>query len=233
MNEITIDVVERGEFGKNVSRRMRRDGLVPAILYGSGKAPVPLTVDPRRLEEVLQGDRGINTLFHLRLQGKDLRRMVRIREYQRHPVTDRITHADFIRVEMDRRIQIKVPVCLDGVPEGVKNEGGVLDFVLRTVELDCLPAQIPEALHVDVSPLHIGQNVTAEDLEVPEGVTVLDPGGTVLATVSVSRAAIAAEAEEEVAAAEAEVEAEGEAPAEDGAEQEKETEASSSDKKKE
>jgi large subunit ribosomal protein L25 len=221
MNEITVEVQEREDLGKNPSRRLRREGLVPAILYGAGKAPVPLTVDPRRLEEVLRGDRGINTLFHLHLPGKDLRRMVRIREYQRHPVTDRITHADFVRVEMDRKIQVNVPVRLEGTPEGVKNEGGILDFVQRTIEVECLPAAIPDGLVVDVSGLHVGQNVTVEDLaDVAGDVRILVPGSTVVATVSVSRAAIA----EEEAAAAAEAEAaeaaeaaegvEGEAPAE-------------------
>lgn len=224
MSKITVEVEERDLLGKNASRRLRREGLVPAILYGAGKPPVSLTVDPRRLEEVLRSDRGINTLFNLHLPGKDLRRMVRIREYQRHPVTDRIIHADFVRVEMDRKIQINVPVRLEGTPEGVKNEGGILDFVQRTIEVECLPSAIPEALVVDVSELHVGQNVTVEDLaDVAGDVRILVPGSTVVATVSVSRAAVAEEeaaaaAEAEAAeAAEAAEGAEGEAPAEGGA----------------
>jgi large subunit ribosomal protein L25 len=103
-----------------------------------------------------------------------------------------------------------VPVTLDGVPEGVKNEGGVLDFVHREVEIECLPAAIPETLRVDVSPLHTGQNVTLEDVVVPEGVRTLEPGGTVLATVSVSRATVAAAEAEEAEAAEAAAAEEGE-----------------------
>jgi len=215
MNEITVEVEERELLGKNASRRLRQEGMVPAILYGADKSPVSLTVDPRRLEDVLRSDRGINTLFHLHLPGKDLRRMVRIREYQRHPLTDRITHADFVRVEMDRKIQVKIPVRLEGIPEGVKNEGGILDFVHRAIEVECLPAAIPDSLVVDVSELHVGQNVTVEDLaDVVGEVRILVPSSTVIATVSVSRAAIA----EEEAAAAAEAEAAEAAEAAAGAE---------------
>jgi len=143
MNEILVDVEERRNLGKNASRRMRRDGRVPGILYGGGREPLPVSVDPRRLEEVIHGERGVNTLFHLRMAGKDMKRTVMIREFQRHPVTDRILHADFIGIEMDQKIQVRVPVLIEGVPEGIKNEGGVLDFVQREVQVECLPADIP------------------------------------------------------------------------------------------
>ena len=124
--QIVIEVEPRETLGKNASRRLRRAGLIPAVVYGGGREPVGVQVDPRPVEAALHSPMGLNTLIQLKLAGRDLRRMVLVREIQRHPVTEQLLHVDFVRVEMDRKIEVSVPVELVGTPVGVKNEGGIV-----------------------------------------------------------------------------------------------------------
>jgi large subunit ribosomal protein L25 len=200
MSEITVEVEERATGGRSAARRLRREGRIPAILYGGGREALPVSVRPGDVEQVLHGERGLNTLFHLRLEGKDLRRLVMVKEYQADPISDRIIHADFVRVDEDQMLQLRLSVRLEGTPDGVKNEGGVLDFVNREVNIRCLPKDIPDALHGDVSSLQIGQTLTVGDVEIPEGVEALDVPETVLVTISAPR-----KIEEPVVAVEEEV----------------------------
>ncbi len=205
-----VEVSSRNDMGKNACRRLRAEGLVPANVYGLDLGAFAVTVPERRVGEILALETGQNTLVTLKLPDTDDSRQVMIREMQRDPVTGRLVHVDFVRVDPDKEIHVQVPVRLIGVPDGVKNEGGILDFVHREVAVACLPAAIPEHFDVDVSELHIGQNVSVKDVTPPEGATMLDEPDTILAVVSVSRAEVAAEAEEaeaeEAAAAEGEPE---------------------------
>ncbi len=176
MNEqIHIEVAERVGTGKNESRRLRASGKIPAVVYGGGREPVAVEVDPRPVEAILESPTGLNSLINLRLGGRELKRMVMLRQIQRHPVTERIEHADFVRVEMDKPLTLQVPVELVGVPVGVKTEGGLVDFVTREVTIKVLPDRIPGTLIGRIEDLHIGQHLEAGDLELPEDVELLTP----------------------------------------------------------
>ncbi|MBP7146804.1 MAG: 50S ribosomal protein L25 [Acidobacteria bacterium] len=218
IQEFHLEVGTRHEHGKNAAGRVRRRNLVPAVVYGGGREPESVEVDPRKIESIIRSERGLNTLIHLRIGDRELRRMVMIRDIQRHPVTERILHADFVRVEMDQKIEVSVPVHLEGTPLGVKNEGGLVEFVRRHVEVMVLPSNIPDALTADISELHVGQHLAAGDLKLPEGATLTTPPTETIVTVVTKAAAEV----EEAAPAEAATE-EGAAPAE-GAEPSKDKE---------
>ncbi|RPJ53409.1 MAG: 50S ribosomal protein L25 [Acidobacteria bacterium] len=166
--EATLEAVRRDGRGKGAARRTRRDGRVPAVYYGADKREdgrplaIPITVDPKELLGILHSESGANTLISLKLDGGDSR--VMIREYQLDPVTHRLLHADFYKVAMDKKVAVMVPIVVKGEPRGVKQQGGLLDFVHREVEIECLPADIPESIEVDVSELLVGQSVRLREV---------------------------------------------------------------------
>ena len=184
---IVVEVDRREPQGTNVARRLRAAGRVPANVYGLGRPPVALSIDPRKIEQVLHSPSGRNTIFTLSLEGGQQTRSVMLREIQRHPVTDALIHVDLLRFDPTKRIQVRVPVRLIGTPVGVRLESGILDFVLREVEVDCLPANIPEHLDVDVAELHVNQNVSVRNLVVDPDVLVLDAPDTILAVVTYAK----------------------------------------------
>jgi len=208
---ITVEVSPREETGKNSNRRLRRGGRVPGVVYGLDKPPFLVSVSPRRLGEILHLESGRNTIFSLSLVGEDQTRSAMIKELQRDPVTEEMVHVDFIRLDLETMLIVRVPVRLVEIPLGVKNEGGVMDFIHREVEVECLPKDIPEHVDVDVSELHINQNVAVSDIPVKEGVRIIDEPATVIAVVVPPRAEAEAEAvavEEEAAPTEDEAEPE-------------------------
>jgi len=216
---INVEVETREDRGKNACRRLRAAGKIPANVYGLGLAPYAVAVSPRRVEEVLRTGSGRNTIFRLSLAGAKETRDVMLREMQRDPVSERLIHVDFVRVDPTKTITVSVPVQLEGLAFGVKNEGGILDFVQRSVQVSCLPLQIPDKLVIDISELHLNQHVAVKDIVFEEGITVVDEPSAIIAVVVASRAEIAeeavAEAPPEEGAAEPEVigkgkEAEGE-----------------------
>jgi large subunit ribosomal protein L25 len=198
---VVLEVQPREQTGTNSCRRMRRQGLVPGNVYGLDRPPFKVAVNPRRIDDVLRLGSGVNTIFQLTLVGEQRTREAMIKELQRDPVSELPLHVDFIRVDPTKKIHVRVPVRLVGIPEGVKNEGAVLEFVQREVELECLPSEIPEHLDVDVSGLHVNQHVAVKDLRVAEGVRLLDDPEQILAVVATPRIE---EAPAEVAAAAAE-----------------------------
>ena len=182
---------------------MRRRGLVPGSVYGMNRPAFCVAVRRRSVDDVLRLGTGRNTILTLLLAGAKDRRDVMFKELQRDPVTEDLIHVDFVRVDPNKSVQVHVPVQLVGLAEGVKNEGGILDFVHRQIHVSCLPESIPEHLDVDVSELHINQHVSVGDVQFPEAVEVLDDPGAIVAVVAVSKAEVAAvEEEEEVAEAE-------------------------------
>jgi len=165
--EATLEAVRRTDSGKNEARRHRAAGRLPAVVYGpskDGKAPVgvPVTVDPKGLMRIFHSDSGVNTLITLKLDGTSTQ--VLVREYQRDPVTNALLHADFYQLAMDKAIVVTVPVSLKGEPKGVKVQGGLLDFVTREIQVECLPANIPEHIDVDVSELELHQSIRVRDV---------------------------------------------------------------------
>jgi large subunit ribosomal protein L25 len=207
MPEIVVEARPRADFGKNVNRRLRAQGLIPGVLYGARKQAVPVAVSPKEIGSILRSASGENTLFDLQLDGS--RRKVILKEFQVEPIKGRLLHADFYEVALDQTLEVTVHIELSGVPTGVKVEGGVLDFVTRELEVECLPTEIPERIVVDVSELALGKHVRVSDIKAPERVKILTDPDVVIAHV------VAPRAEEVVAAPEAAAApAEGEAVAE-------------------
>jgi len=164
--EATLEAKSRDSFGKNEARRTRRGGFVPGVLYGGdGKQATPISVEPRALLKILHSESGANTLISLKLPGAGDTRVL-VKEYQLDPVTHQLLHADFYRVAMDRVIEVTIPVIVKGEPKGVKQQGGILEFIRREIAIECLPGDIPEHVEVDVSELMLHQGVRVRDLPV-------------------------------------------------------------------
>jgi large subunit ribosomal protein L25 len=166
--DAVLDAVTRNTKGKNEARRLRAAGRIPAVLYGAQKAgdppaPEPVAVDPKPFMRILHSASGLNTLITLKVQGGGDARVL-VKDVQLDPITHKPLHADFYRVNMDRKIQVTVPVVLRGESRGVKQDGGVLDFVHREIELEVLPANIPDSIEVDITDLGIGDSVHVRDL---------------------------------------------------------------------
>jgi large subunit ribosomal protein L25 len=199
MKTIELDVAKRSTRGKNEARRERDQGRIPAVVYGSKKPTVPITVDRKALTDAFRGGGGENAIFLLKMAGTDQTRHVMVREMQQDPVSRKALHIDFVRIEMTEKIRVKVSVDVVGVAAGVKNEGGILDFVTREIEVECLPSNIPKHIPVDVSALSIGDAIRVSGLTAPEGVTIVEDSEKVVIHVTHPTA----EKEPEAAAAEA------------------------------
>ena len=208
--EATLEAVKRTDSGKNEARRHRAAGRLPAVVYGTakdGKAPVgvPVTVDPKGLMRILRSDSGVNTLITLKLDGGATQ--VLVKEYQLDPVSNALLHADFYQLAMDKAIVVTVPVQVKGEPKGVKLQGGLLDFVTREIQVECLPANIPEHIDVDVSELMLNQAIRVRDLALDGKWKPVSDGDTMLVHVVMPKAEESAQATaEEVAPAAAEPE---------------------------
>ena len=190
-----IKAEKREIFGKNASRRLRREGMIPAVLYGGGSSNVPLTLKKQDVFMILRSDTGENTVFQVSFDSES--RDVMIKELQRDPVTDEILHADFVHIAMDKVIQVSVPLVSVGEAVGVKTEGGFVDFITREVEIECLPKDIPERIEIDISGLHLRQSLKAVDITLPEGVKLITSSDTILVLIEVPLKEEEIEVEEE------------------------------------
>jgi large subunit ribosomal protein L25 len=148
--------------GKNEARRVRAAGNIPAVVYGAKKDSVAITVNPKHITRILHSDSGHNTIFDLQINGS--KEKVMIVDWQYEPMKDRLLHIDLKRIDMSKPIRVSVPVSLLGVPEGVKTQGGILDQVVREVEIECLPADIPSHIDVSVEHLMFGDVLRVSDL---------------------------------------------------------------------
>ena len=223
-SNITLEVEPREESGKNACRRLRARGLVPGNVYGLDSPSFKVAVSPRRIEELLRSGSGMNTIFTLKMAGEERTRETMIMELQRDPVTEHALHVDFMRIDVDKAIQVSIPIRLTGVATGVKNEGGVMDFVHRDVLVECLPGAIPEYFEADISGLHVNQHVSFKDLVIGEEVRLLvDPEQIVAGCVPprVDEAPTEAEEAEALEAEAAEGETEGEKTDKDAESEEK------------
>ncbi len=191
MPEFVVPAESRSETGKNANRRLRSRGMIPGVVYAEGKDAVAVAVSPRELGTILKSAAGENTLFDLELGGS--RRKVILKEFQREPLRGKILHADFYEVALDKAIEVKVHVELEGVPVGVKLQGGLVDFVTRELEVECLPADIPEKITVDISHLELNKHLRVSDLKVGDKVKVLADPDIVIAHVVLPKAEVVAE----------------------------------------
>jgi large subunit ribosomal protein L25 len=161
--ESVLEAIERTSRGKNEARRLRVTGKIPAVVYGEKEGGVAIAVDPKGLTKILQTELGANTLISLKLPGGADARVL-VKEYQYDPVTHKLLHADFYKVALDKLIRVTVTVVPRGEPKGVKQQGGVLDIVHRQIELECLPADIPQHIEIDVTEMMVGQSVRVRDV---------------------------------------------------------------------
>ncbi|HZP33023.1 MAG TPA: 50S ribosomal protein L25 [Candidatus Acidoferrales bacterium] len=207
MDQITVEAKPRDDRGKNAARRLRRQGQVPAVLYGGDGKSLTLAVNAKQLAAILRSQSGHNTIFKVKLPTGDQSAM--LKDWQVDPLLGSLLHVDLLRVAMDVRMRVMVPVHTFGEPQGVKLQGGIFEMVTREVEIECLPSDIPGEIRVDISELMIGRQLRAGDLplEAAKIKLVSDPNRVVAHVV-----ALRAEEEKpaEAAAAEAAAPAEPE-----------------------
>ena len=209
MVQSPLRVKPRIRIGKSGAREVRKEGNIPAILYGRGEDPVPLVVRPDELKRALSNNAGINTVLELEIDGSEppAKRFSMVKEVQRDPIKNRVIHLDFLAIDMKKSIRVKVPVTTLGRSEG-ERRGGMLEKLMRTIDLECLPGDIPDLIEIDVSSLDIGGFVDIGGLELGEGVKPIRDGSEKVVQVIAQRLIedVQAEEEEEEAEAEAEVE---------------------------
>jgi large subunit ribosomal protein L25 len=199
MASAQLSAMARDNGGKGVARKLRGQGRVPAVVYGHGRDPQPLSINTRELERLLDHIAAESTVIDLDIEGRPSRTL--IREIQRHPFKRQILHVDFQELVAGEKISVSVPIVLVGVPDGVRMDGGILDQTMRELEIEVDPSNIPNHVEVDVTKLKIGESVHVREIAMPEGVEVLDDEDASVCVVSAPRAAI-----EETAAAEGEAE---------------------------
>lgn len=221
MPTIVIEAQMRTPGGKNVNRRLRVSGIIPAVMYGPKKEPIPMSVDPQSVKDILYSESGHNSIFTINVDGSAQDHAM-VKDYQLDPVQGDLIHVDFIQIAMDRRLELTVNIELVGEAKGVKIDGGIMDFISRSIEVECLPSDIPESIKADVSHLEIHDYIRVKDLEVDPKVKILSEPEVVIVTVIPPVKEEEPEVEEEAEAAETEEpEVEKKGKAEDGAEEEK------------
>ena len=186
MEWVELAAKERKVFGKGACKGLRGKNEIPGILYGGGEGNIALALNPLDLRKALEKGGGENVIINLSIQkdAEDTVRTVMVKDLHVHPIKGNYLHVDLLRISMEKMIRVDVPITLHGEPPGVKLGGGILEHILREVEVECLPAAIPEALVADVSSLEIGDSVHVRDLKAIEGVKILENQELIVASVS-------------------------------------------------
>jgi large subunit ribosomal protein L25 len=201
MPEVVVTKPREGKFNKNAARRVRAAGKIPAVLYGAGQDAIAVEVDPKQISRILFSETGHNTIFDVEVAGIPSAKAM-IVDWQREPIQDKLIHIDMKRIALDKALRVSVRVKLLGVPVGVKTEGGILDQVMREVEIECLPADIPNHIDVDVSGLGLHGVLRVSDLPHSDKIKFLNAeDATVAHVVTIREEVVAAPAEGELAAA--------------------------------
>jgi large subunit ribosomal protein L25 len=226
MPEVVAAKPREGKFNKNAARRVRAAGKIPAVFYGPGHAPVAIEVDPKQISRILFSETGHNTIFDVEVAGQPAAKAM-IVDWQREPIMDHLIHIDLKRIALDKTLRVRVRVKLLGIPVGVKASGGILDQVLREVEIECLPADIPASIALDVSNLALHESLRISDLPHSGSIKFLNAEDATVAhvvsireeapTAAEAEAAAVAAATAATAAAEPEVAKKGKPEAEAGA----------------
>ncbi len=164
MSQEVLIVPKRETFGKSAVRDLKKSGMIPAVVYGLTEPPVAIAISPKAVARVLASETGMNSVMFLQREGTEIKRHVIIKDVQRDPITGRLRHVDFMRVDMTLKVRVKVPVRLVGTSVGVKTLGGVLDFAHREIEIECLPSLIPAHIDVDITNLTVGDSVRFEQI---------------------------------------------------------------------
>jgi large subunit ribosomal protein L25 len=188
MATVSFNATARDAVGKGAARTLRSKGQVPAVIYGHGREPQPLSLDARDLDKMLGHIQAESTVIEVTVGGATAKTL--IREIQRHPIKRQILHVDFQALVAGEKVTVSIPISLTGVPEGVRLGGGVLDQTLRELEIEVDPSSIPDHIEYDVTNMVIGDSVHVSDLHVPEGIQVLDDPETSVAVLAAPRAVI-------------------------------------------
>ena len=208
MEATELKAFTRKETGKGPARRFRMEGSIPAVFYGRGEEAIPLSVNAADLLKVIKAKKE-NIFIKLMIEGeKQMEKLSLIKELQIEPVSRRFYHVDFYEIRMDHKLTLDVPIHFAGIPVGVTN-GGELQHLKRDLKISCLPSVLPDFIEIDVSGLEIGDSIKVQDIQVPEGITVLDPGDVGVAMVAVVKVSVPQA--EAAAAGPAEAAPEGEA----------------------
>lgn len=193
---VPVAAARRTGRGKNENNRVRMAGKLPAILYGSNKDPLAISVSPRDIEKIFRSKYGYNTIIELDVDGVEKEPSM-IVDWQLDPIRDNIIHVDFKRIDPSKTVSVKLPVNFVGVPFGVKNQGGTIDTVVRAVAIECLPGDIPEAIDAEITSLKLGDSLRAGELQLAEGMRLLTRKSQVLVQIAGTRASALAEKETE------------------------------------
>jgi large subunit ribosomal protein L25 len=199
-NEIKIQAEPRATRGKNEARRLRVKGRVPAVVYGAGKDAVAVAVDPKEITRMLHSATGHNTIFQVEIGSLETA-PVMVVDWQRDPIKDNLLHCDLLRIDMTKRIVVKIPVRTAGEPRGVKEQGGLHEVVSREVEIECLPSEIPDGFTLDVRGLMLGQSIRVSEIPLTGSMKLVTPGENLVSHVVAVRAEAEPAAEAEGAAA--------------------------------
>jgi large subunit ribosomal protein L25 len=184
MSTVELNAMPRTGTGTGSARKTRMEGLIPAVLYGEGEEPKSLTVNYKEFYSVIHTTAGENVILDLTVEGSGGACKAIVREIQYHPVRRDILHVDFQHISMTKEITVDVHIEVEGIPEGVTTKGGILELILREVEVECLPANIPDKIVVDVTELDVGDSLQVKDLQISEGRIVTDPDSTVVTIVA-------------------------------------------------
>jgi large subunit ribosomal protein L25 len=185
---VSFNATARDQAGKGAARTLRSKGLIPAVIYGHGRDPQPLSLNARDLDKLLGHIQAESTVIEVSVGGTTSKTL--IREIQRHPIKRQILHVDFQALVAGEKVTVSIPIVLEGIPEGVRLGGGVLDQTLRELEIEVDPSSIPDHIEFDVTNMVIGDSVHVSDLKLPEGVEVLDDPETSVAVLAAPRAVI-------------------------------------------
>jgi len=191
MAEIVVNAEARTSRGKNAARRLRTKGLIPAVVYGGKGDAVAVAVDPKALQKVLRSETGRNTILKLEL-GKDSSTSAILKQWQVDPVKENFLHVDFYRIAMDVAIRVKVPVAVKGEARGVKADGGILELIIRAIEVECLPGDIPERIEIDVTDLGINDALRVSDVLANPKIKIMEDADQVVVHVIAVKEEVAA-----------------------------------------
>jgi large subunit ribosomal protein L25 len=222
--EVVAATPREGKFNKNAARRVRVKGKIPAVVYGAAEPAIAIEVDPKQIQKILHSDTGHNSIFDLEITGSTAKTKAMIVDWQYEPIKGTLMHIDLKRIALDKAMRVEVPIQLVGSAIGVKTQGGILDQVLREVEIECLPGDIPSHIDVDVTQMSIGDVIRVADLPHSDKLKFLTDEDTTVAHVVAIKEEVAPTVDAVVAAAPAEPEVvkkgkteTAEAPAEKGA----------------
>jgi large subunit ribosomal protein L25 len=185
--ETIIQVAKRETTGKVSNNALRNSGMIPAVVYGLNEPPIAIAISPKVVARIIASETGLNSLVYMQREGTDIKRHVIIKDVQRHPVTGRLSHIDFMRVDPDHKVRVKVPIVLKGMPIGVK-EGGLLDFTHREIEVECLPSFIPANVTVNVENLAVGDSLRLDEITLDSHLTLMGDKHNVICSVQGKKA---------------------------------------------